>query len=92
MAHELYSKNISIYRAYSRIRTLQRPILNVTIVHNLMRYSNKCLLFCTREHSAGGKRGGKICESLLKPVNKDGYDATGDKIEIYMRIMDSVHY
>ena len=35
---------------------------------------------------------GKVCESLLKPVNKDGYDATGDKIEIYVSIMNSVHY
>ena len=68
------------------------PILYVIIVHNLIYYSNKCQLFCTREHSKGGKRGGKVCESLLKPVNKDGYDATGDKIEIYVRIMDSVHY
>ena len=49
-------------------------------------------MFGTREHLAGGQRSGKVCESLLKPVNKDGYDATGDKIEIYMRIMDSVHY
>ena len=30
-----------------------------------------------------------VCESLLKPVNNDGYDATGDKIEIYIRIMHS---
>ena len=41
----------------------------VTIVHNLIYYSNKCQLFCTCEHSAGGKRGGKICELLLKPVD-----------------------
>ena len=57
-----------------------------------MYYSNKCQLFCTREHSAGGKRDGKVCEPLLKLVNKDGYDAMGVKIEIYVRIMDSVHY
>ena len=38
----------------------------------------------------GGKRDGKVCESLLKLLNKDGYDATGDKIEIYVRKMDSV--
>ena len=49
----------------------------VTIVHNLMCYSNKCRLFYTREQLAGGKRGGIVCESLLKPVNNDGYDATG---------------
>ena len=54
--------------------------------------SNKCQLFYTCEHSAGDKRGGKVWESLLKPVNKDGYDATGDKIEIYVRIMDSIYY
>ena len=67
-------------------------IFYVTIVHNLIYCSNKYLLFCTHEHLAGGKRGIKICESLLKPVNKDGYYVTEDKIEIYMRIMDSVHY
>ena len=37
-----------------------------------------------------------VCESLLKPVNNDGYSngfvATGDEIEVYVRIMDSVHY
>ena len=68
------------------------PILYVTIVHNLIYYSNKCQLFCTCEYLAGSKRGGKVCKSLLKLVNKDGYDAMGDKIEIYVRIMDSVHY
>ena len=57
------------------------PILYVTIVHKLIYYSNKCQLFCTCEHLAGGKRGGKVCESLLKLVNKDGYDAMGDKTE-----------
>ena len=67
------------------------PVLYVTIVHNLIYYSNKCQLFCTCEHSAGGKRGSKVCKSLLKPINKDGYDATGDKIEIYVMIMYSVH-
>ena len=40
-----------------------------------MYYSNKCQLFCTRKHSVDGKIGSKLCESLLKPVNKDGYDA-----------------
>ena len=68
------------------------PILYATIVHSLIYYSNKCQLFCTREHSVGGKRGGKVCEPSLKSVNKDGYDATGDKTEIYVRIMVSVHY
>ena len=38
------------------------------------------------------KMGSIVCESLLKSVNNDGYDATGDEIEIYVRIMDSVHY
>ena len=33
-----------------------------------------------------------IYELLLKPVNNDGYDETRDVIEIYVRIMDSVHY
>ena len=54
--------------------------------------SNKCRLFYTREQSAGGKRGGIVCKSLLKPVNNDDYDATGGEIKICMRIMDSVHY
>ena len=56
-----------------------------------MYYSNKCQLFYTHEQSAGGKRGGMVCESLLKPLNNDGYDAT-DEIEIYVRIINSVHY
>ena len=54
-----------------------------------MYYSNKCQLFCTHEYSAGGKRGDKLCKLLLKPVNNDGYDAVGDEIEIYVRIMNS---
>ena len=73
----IISKNILI--VLRRIRTLHSPslpILYVRIVHNLMYYSNKCQLFGTHEHSAGGKKGGKVCELLLKPVNKDGYDAT----------------
>ena len=55
-----------------------------------MYYSNKCLLFCTREQcllfctreqSVGGKRGGMVGESLLKPMYKqyDGYDTMGMK-------------
>ena len=51
-----------------------------------MYYSNNFQLFCTYEQSAGGKRGGMVCELLLKPVNRDL-----DEIEIYMRIMISVH-
>ena len=57
-----------------------------------MYYSNKCQLFWTHEQLAGDKRGGMVCKSLLKYVNNDGYDATGDEMEIYVRIMDSVHY
>ena len=57
-----------------------------------MYYSNKCQLLCRREQVAGGKRGSMVSESLLKPVNNDCYDGTGDETEIYMRIMDSVHY
>ena len=57
-----------------------------------MHYSNKYQLFCTREHSAYGKRGNMIYGLLLKPVNNDGYDEIRNVIEIYMRIMDSVHY
>ena len=57
-----------------------------------MYYSSKCQLFCTHEQPACGKRGNIIYELLLKPVNNDGYDETRDVIEIYMRIMDSVHY
>ena len=58
-----------------------------------MYYSNKCQLFYTCEQSeAGNKTGSIVCKSLLKPVNNDGSDGTGDEIEIYMRIMDSVHY
>ena len=45
----------------------------------LMYYSNKCQLFCTHEQSVGGKRGGMVCKSLLKPVNNDCYDATRDQ-------------
>ena len=44
------------------------------------------------EQSAGSKRAGMVCESLLKPVNHDGYDAMGDEIEMYVRIVNSVHY
>ena len=57
-----------------------------------MYYSNKCQLFCTCEQLAGGKRGGMVCESLLKSVNNDSYDGMGDEMEIYVRIIDSVHY
>ena len=57
-----------------------------------MYYSNKWQLFCIREQLAGGKRGSMVSESLLKRVNSDGYDAMGDEMEIYVRIMDSVHY
>ena len=57
-----------------------------------MYYSNKCQLFYTHEQLAGDKRGGMVYESLLKPVNNDGYDVMGDEIEIYVRIKDSVHY
>ena len=49
-------------------------ILYVTIVHNTIYYSTKCQFFCTHEHLAGGQRDSKVCELLLKPVNKDGYD------------------
>ena len=65
-------------------------------IHNVMYYSNNCQLFCTLEQSAGSKRAVcqvYVCESfILKPVNNDGYDAVGGEIEIYVRIMDSVHY
>ena len=54
-----------------------------------MYYCDKCQLFCTHEQSASGKRGGMVCESLLKAVTNDGYDATEEEIEIYVRIMDS---
>ena len=57
-----------------------------------MYYSNKCQLFCSHEQKAGGKRGGMGCKSLLKPVNRDGYNETRDKIETYVRIVDSIHY
>ena len=55
-----------------------------------MYYSNKHQLFCTHDQSAGGKWGGMVCKLLLKPVNNDGYDEMQVKIEIYVRIMDSV--
>ena len=58
------------------------PILCITIVDNLMYYSNKCQLFCTYEQLAGDKRGSMVCESLLKPVNNDGYDKMQDKMKI----------
>ena len=51
-----------------------------------MYYSNKCQLFCIREQSAGGKRGGMVCKWL---TYKQWW--ARDEIEIYMRIMDSVH-
>ena len=93
MVHELYPKiYLSCKVGYTHYKGLLWPILYATIVHNLMYYSNKCQLFCTREHLAGGKRDGKVCESLLQPVNEDSYDATEDKIEIYVGIMDSAHY
>ena len=33
-----------------------------------------------------------VCKSLLKLINNYGYDAMEDEIEMYVRIMDSVHY
>ena len=57
-----------------------------------MYYSKMNANYFAHAKSAGGKRGGMVCELLLKPVNNDGYDATGDEMEIYVRIMDSVHY
>ena len=58
-----------------------------------MYYSNKRQLFCTREQSAGHKRGGgMICELVLKPINNDEYDEMRNKIETDMRVMDSIHY
>ena len=93
MVHELYSKIYLLCKVgYTLYKGPYGLFFYVTIVHNLIYYSNKYQLFCTCEYSAGGKRGSKVCKSLLKLVNKDGYDATGDKIEIYVRIMDSVHY
>ena len=44
--------------------------------------SNKCQLFCIYEQSEGGKRGGMVCESLLKPINADGHD---EMLEINLR-------
>ena len=55
---------------YAHCKGLYGP----TIVHNLMYYSNKCQLFCTREQSAGGKRDGMVCELILKPINNDGLE------------------
>ena len=43
-----------------------------------MYYSNNCQLFCMRKQSAGGKMGGMVCESLLKPLNNNGNDAKRD--------------
>ena len=54
----------------------------ITIVYILMYFSNKCQLFCTCEQMGGGKRGGMVCESLLKPLNVDGYDEMQDTTEI----------
>ena len=89
MIHELYPK---IYLSCEGwILTLQRPIWPIffTLQLFIIYYSNKCQLFCTCQHSEGGKRGSKVWELLLKPIYKDGYGAMG---EICMRIMDSVHY
>ena len=37
-----------------------------------------------------------VCKSLLKPrlklINNYSYDAMEDEIEVYVRVMDSVHY
>ena len=54
----------------------------ITIVSNLMYYSNKCQLFCTCKQSEDGKRGSMVCELLLKPVNNDGSSETQDEIDL----------
>ena len=63
------------------------------IIHISMYYSNKCLaqLFCIHEQSAGGKGAvWYVCELLiLKTVNNVVYDT---EKEIYVRIMNNVHY
>ena len=94
MVHKLYPKIYLLCKVgYTHCKDLAIwPILYVTIIHNLMYYSNKCQLFCKHECLPGGKRGSMVCELLQKPINNNGCDATGDKIEIYVRIMDSVHY
>ena len=57
-------------------------IFYITIVYNLMYYSNKHQLFCTCVQSTGGKLGSIVCELLLKPVNNDSYDETQDLVKI----------
>ena len=47
---------------------INRHIGIVETCYGLQVISNKCQLFCTREQSAGGKRGGMVCESLNKYV------------------------
>ena len=71
MVHELYPKiYLSCKVGYAHCKGLRIwPILYATIVHNLKDYSNKCQLLCTLKQLAGGKRGGMVCKSLLKPVN-----------------------
>ena len=61
----------------------------VETCYGLRVISNKCQLFCTREQSAGGKRGGMVCESLNMYINNDTmkYEI---KREIYVSIMDNV--
>ena len=55
MVHELYPKiYLSCKIGYAHCKDLY-GLFFVTIVHNLMHYSNKCQLFCTREQLAGGK-------------------------------------
>ena len=57
MIYELYPKICLLCKVgYAHWKGLAIwPVLYIIIVHNLIQYSNKCQLFCTRKQSAGGK-------------------------------------
>ena len=87
MVHELYPKiYLSCKIGYAHYKDLYGIFFMLQLfIINFMYYSNKCQSFCTREQSAGGKRGGMVCEWL---TCKQRW--VRDEIEIYMRIMDRV--
>ena len=59
-----------------------------------MYYFNKCQLFCTHEQSAGGKRGSMVRMRVVytETCKQWWLWYNWSEIEIYVRIMDCVHY
>ena len=79
MVYKLYPKiyHCVKYIGYAHCKGLRIwPTVYMTIVHNLMNYSNKCQLHCMCEQLAGGKRSCMVCESLNLETINDGYDKT----------------